>query len=77
MQSRGYAFQIEPTFQAARAGMEIAEVPIVFRERAHGRSKMSPAIALEAILRVPLLRLATVRLPRVQPVPRAADGHRP
>jgi dolichol-phosphate mannosyltransferase len=77
VQSRGYAFQIELTFQAARAGMVIAEVPIVFRERVHGRSKMSPAIALEAMLRVPLLRLGTVRLPRVQPVPRPADGRRP
>jgi dolichol-phosphate mannosyltransferase len=54
--SRGYAFQIELTYQAARAGLEIAEIPIVFREREHGRSKMSPAIALEALWRVPLLR---------------------
>ena len=56
--SRGYAFQIEVTYQAARAGLEIAEVPIVFRERTHGRSKMSPAIALEALWRVPLMRLS-------------------
>ena len=39
--SRGYAFQIELTYHAARAGLEIAEIPIVFREREHGRSKMS------------------------------------
>jgi dolichol-phosphate mannosyltransferase len=60
IRSRGYAFQIELTFHAARAGLEIAEVPIVFREREHGRSKMSPAIALEALWKVPLLRLRTL-----------------
>jgi dolichol-phosphate mannosyltransferase len=76
VQSRGYAFQIELTFQAARAGLQIAEVPIVFRERVQGRSKMSAAIALEALLRVPLLRLGTVRLPAAHPVPRAAHGRR-
>ena len=59
--SRGYAFQIELTFRAARAGLEIAEIPIVFREREHGTSKMSPAIALEAMWRVPLMRLGTVQ----------------
>jgi dolichol-phosphate mannosyltransferase len=59
--SRGYAFQIELTFHAARAGLEIAEIPIVFREREHGISKMSPAIALEAMWRVPLMRLGTVQ----------------
>jgi dolichol-phosphate mannosyltransferase len=58
--SRGYAFQIELTFHAARAGLEIAEVPIVFRERERGRSKMSPAIALEAIWRVPFMRLGAL-----------------
>ncbi len=59
--SRGYAFQIELTFHAARAGLEIAEIPIVFREREHGSSKMSPAIALEAMWRVPPMRLGTVQ----------------
>jgi len=67
VRSRGYAFQVELTFHAARGGLEIAEVPIVFREREHGRSKMSPAIALEALWKVPLMRLhslqATERLP--------------
>jgi dolichol-phosphate mannosyltransferase len=60
IRSRGYAFQVELTFHAARAGLEIAEVPIVFREREHGRSKMSPAIALEALWKLPLLRLRTL-----------------
>jgi dolichol-phosphate mannosyltransferase len=70
--SRGYAFQIELTFHAARAGLEIAEIPIVFRERAHGTSKMSPAIALEAMWRVPLMRLSSVRRVPVQVTPRTA-----
>jgi dolichol-phosphate mannosyltransferase len=70
--SRGYAFQIELTFQAARAGLEIAEVPIVFRERARGRSKMSAAIALEAIWRVPLLRLGSINTVPAGATPRAA-----
>lgn len=55
--SRGYSFQVEMTLRAARAGMRVAEVPIVFTERRAGRSKMSPGIALEAAWRVPLLAL--------------------
>jgi dolichol-phosphate mannosyltransferase len=55
--SRGYAFQIELTHRAARLGMAITEIPIVFRERERGQSKMSPAIAAEALWRIPLLRL--------------------
>ena len=55
--SKGYAFQIELTFRAVRAGFEVVEVPIVFAERTHGRSKMSRAIVLEAVVRVPALRL--------------------
>jgi dolichol-phosphate mannosyltransferase len=55
--ARGYAFQIETTYLAKRAGFQIVEVPIVFDERAEGRSKMSRAIVLEAVWRVPLLAL--------------------
>jgi dolichol-phosphate mannosyltransferase len=55
--SRGYAFQIEATYRAKRAGFRVVEIPITFAERQHGRSKMSRAIVLEAIWRVPLLRL--------------------
>jgi dolichol-phosphate mannosyltransferase len=58
--SKGYAFQIETTYRAHRAGFRVAEVPIVFSDRAHGHSKMSRAIFLEAVLRVPALRLATL-----------------
>jgi dolichol-phosphate mannosyltransferase len=53
----GYTFQIEVTFLARRAGFRIVEVPIVFSDRERGRSKMSRAIVLEAIWRVPLLRV--------------------
>jgi dolichol-phosphate mannosyltransferase len=53
----GYAFQIETTYRAARAGFRIAEVPIVFSDRRVGESKMSRAIVAEAAWRVPLMRL--------------------
>ena len=56
VRSQGYAFQIELTYRVARRGMRIVEVPIVFREREVGASKMSPLIAAEAIWRVPQMR---------------------
>ncbi len=59
--SRGYAFQIEMTYRAIRKGFRVREVPIRFADRAVGGSKMSRAIVLEAIWKVPLLRLAAVR----------------
>jgi dolichol-phosphate mannosyltransferase len=55
--SRGYAFQIETTYRALRAGFRVIEVPITFVDREHGGSKMSRMIVLEAIWKVPLLRL--------------------
>ena len=55
--SRGYAFQIETTYRALRAGFRVIEVPIAFADRERGRSKMSRGIVLEAIWRVPALRL--------------------
>jgi len=55
--SRGYAFQIETTYRAKRAGFTVVEVPITFADREAGHSKMSRAIVLEALWRVPLLRL--------------------
>jgi dolichol-phosphate mannosyltransferase len=54
--ARGYAFQIETTYRALRAGFRVVEVPIRFADRRVGTSKMSPAIATEAIWRVPSLR---------------------
>ena len=53
----GYAFQVETTYRAIRAGFRVAEVPITFRERRVGHSKMSRAIVLEAAWRVPAMRL--------------------
>jgi dolichol-phosphate mannosyltransferase len=57
VRANGYAFQIELTFQAARRGFRIVEVPIVFKERSRGVSKMNAGIALEAAWKVPALRL--------------------
>jgi dolichol-phosphate mannosyltransferase len=59
--SKGYAFQIELTYRALRAGCSVVEVPIVFADRIQGDSKMSRGIFLEAVVRVPALRLAAVR----------------
>lgn len=56
--SKGYAFQIETTYRALRRGFRVVEVPITFVDREVGGSKMSRAIVLEAIWKVPLLRLA-------------------
>jgi dolichol-phosphate mannosyltransferase len=53
----GYGFQIELTYQAVRAGFSVTEVPILFRERRVGSSKMTTRIALEAVWKVPALRL--------------------
>jgi dolichol-phosphate mannosyltransferase len=53
----GYGFQIELTYRAIQAGFTVAEVPITFRERRLGRSKMTARIALEAVWKVPALRL--------------------
>ena len=55
--ARGYAFQIETTYRAKRAGFRVVEVPITFADREVGHSKMSRAIVLEALWRVPLLRV--------------------
>jgi dolichol-phosphate mannosyltransferase len=57
----GYGFQIELTYRAARLGFRVVELPIVFRERRTGSSKMTPRIALEALWKVPALRLRPPR----------------
>jgi dolichol-phosphate mannosyltransferase len=56
VRSRGYAFQVELTYRAVQAGFRVVEVPIVFRDRQLGTSKMSWRIAAEAIWLVPRLR---------------------
>jgi dolichol-phosphate mannosyltransferase len=55
--AEGYGFQIELTYRALRAGFRVQEIPIVFRERQAGLSKMTARIALEAVWKVPALRL--------------------
>jgi dolichol-phosphate mannosyltransferase len=57
----GYVFQIETTYRALRKGFRVVEVPIRFVDRTHGHSKMSRAIVLEAVWKVPALRLAALR----------------
>jgi dolichol-phosphate mannosyltransferase len=53
----GYGFQIEVTYRAVKAGFRVEEVPILFRDRRVGSSKMSAKIAVEAFWKVPLLRV--------------------
>jgi dolichol-phosphate mannosyltransferase len=57
VRSQGYTFQVELTYRAVRAGFRVVEVPIVFRDRQLGTSKMSWRIAAEAMWLVPRLRL--------------------
>jgi dolichol-phosphate mannosyltransferase len=61
IQARGYAFQVEMTYRAIQAGFRVVEVPIVFRDRQAGSSKMDRSIVAEAVWRVPLLRFGQRR----------------
>jgi dolichol-phosphate mannosyltransferase len=61
VRTKGYAFQIELTYRALKAGFRVVEVPIVFTDRELGGSKMSRGIVLEAIARVPALRRDALR----------------
>jgi dolichol-phosphate mannosyltransferase len=70
IQARGYAFQVEMTYRAIRAGFKVVEVPIVFRDRQAGSSKMDRAIVAEAVWRVPRLRFG----PRHVARPKAPSG---
>jgi dolichol-phosphate mannosyltransferase len=56
VRAQGYAFQVELTNRAIRRGFRVIEVPITFRDRLRGQSKMSARIALEAMVLVPRLR---------------------
>jgi dolichol-phosphate mannosyltransferase len=58
VRAEGYVFQIEVTYRALLAGFRVTEVPIVFRDRSVGASKMSGRIAAEAMWAVPLLRFS-------------------
>lgn len=56
VRSQGYAFQVEMTYRAHAAGLTVVEVPITFRDRRVGESKMNGSIVVEAALAVPRLR---------------------
>jgi dolichol-phosphate mannosyltransferase len=56
IEARGYAFQVETTYRAIKAGFRVVEIPIVFRDRTDGTSKMSRSIVAEAMWRVPVMR---------------------
>ena len=54
VRSDGYGFQIELVLRSWQAGFAIGEVPITFREREHGQSKISKRIIVEALWLVAL-----------------------
>jgi len=56
IEAHGYAFQVETTYRALKLGFRVTELPIVFRDRREGTSKMSKSIVAEAIWRVPAMR---------------------
>jgi dolichol-phosphate mannosyltransferase len=60
VRSNGYAFQIELKFRAWRRGFSLTEIPILFRERDSGESKMSKRIVREAVWRVWWLKIRDV-----------------
>ena len=53
----GYAFQVETTYRAIKAGFRVVEVPIAFRDRRIGASQMTRSIVFEAAWQVPAMRL--------------------
>ncbi len=57
----GYSFQVEMTYRVIKAGFKVVEVPITFRERQAGTSKMSRAIVAEAAWKVPAMRFGRNR----------------
>ena len=76
LRANGYAFQVEVNYACACAGFPIVEVPIVFRNRRWGKSKMTLSIAFEAAWIVLLLRLGirppAIALPRPASTAKAA-----
>jgi dolichol-phosphate mannosyltransferase len=74
VRSVGYAFQVELTYRAVVRGFRVVEVPIVFRDRTHGRSKMSWRIAAEAAWLVPQLRRGAAHLREARDGPLPPEG---
>ncbi len=66
IQAHGYAFQVEMTYRAIRHGFSVAEVPIVFRDRRAGSSKMDRSIIAEAMIAVPRLRFGQNRVRKAE-----------
>jgi dolichol-phosphate mannosyltransferase len=77
LRAQGYVFQIELTYRACLAGFRVREVPIVFRDRREGESKMSPRVALEAVLLVPRLRRLRGRVAPRRPAREQTAGAYP
>ncbi len=73
IQTSGYGFQVEMTYRAELAGFRIREVPIVFRDRTVGQSKMSLAITIEAARAV--LRLRSARVTAARAPEHVTDQH--
>jgi dolichol-phosphate mannosyltransferase len=73
---QGYGFQIELTHRAVQAGLGIAEVPICFRDRRAGESKLGAATVREALLGVPGLRRADHPAPAAEFLATAAEPAR-
>jgi dolichol-phosphate mannosyltransferase len=76
VRSRGYAFQVELTYRTIVRGLRVVEVPIVFRDRELGTSKMSWRITAEAAVLVPQLRrgAAHLRYPAAEPQGAPSSG---
>ncbi|MDX6590593.1 MAG: dolichol-phosphate mannosyltransferase [Solirubrobacterales bacterium] len=70
VQAHGYAFQVEMTYRAIQAGFEVVEVPIVFRDRRAGSSKMDGSIVAEAVWQVPRLRFGRGHVAKAHRAPR-------
>jgi len=71
----GYVFQIEMTFRASRLGARLVEIPIIFRDRRVGQSKMSRRIVVEALVVVLQLRFEELRARlRGRPTPGVVAG---
>ena len=60
-EASGYSFQVEMTYRVIKAGFDVMEVPITFRERQAGTSKMSTSIVAEAAWKVPAMRFGRNR----------------
>jgi dolichol-phosphate mannosyltransferase len=76
VRSQGYAFQVELTYRAVQAGFRVQEVPIVFRDRELGTSKMSWQITAEAAWLVPQLRRSAEHLRHPAGSPQGAPSSR-